>query len=179
MSNKTWSVLFEGTQIDVTSHKRLLPPQRLTTLSIDGLPIHKSDSHLAQNHCYLAAPLSNEQGQSLIEVLMGPAGFFGLGCHIYADGQPIGGDTTKKLHAHFPHQWEQIKRRGIGRFLVVRGLLLAGLPFGIAMTVFQAVGFMPGWSNLLSSFMFHTTFFGLSMGYYVWWSLENAFAGQV
>ena len=101
MSNKSWSVLFEGTQIDVTSHKRLLPPQRLTTLSIDGLPIHKSDSHLAQNHCYLAAPSSNEQGQSLIEALMGPAGLFGLGCHIYADGQLIGGDTTKKTACAF------------------------------------------------------------------------------
>jgi hypothetical protein len=38
---------------------------------------------------------------------------------------------------------------------------------------------MAGWSSLLSSFMFHTTFFGLSMGYYAWWPLENAFAGQV
>jgi hypothetical protein len=97
MSNKTWSVLFGGAQIDVKSHKR----------------------------------------------------------------------------------WKEIKQRGIGRFLVVRGLLLAGLPFGIAMTVFQGAGIMAGWSSLLSSFMFHTTFFGLSMGYYAWWPLENAFAGQV
>ena len=178
MSNKTWSVLFGGAQIDATSHKRLLPPQRLTTLSIDGLPIHKSDSHLAQNHCYLAASLSNEQGQSLIEVLIAPAGFLGVGCHIYADGQLIGGDTTKKLHAHFPHQWEEIKRRGIGRFLVVRGLVLAGLPFGIGMTFLQSVGFMASWSNLLFSFVFHTTVFGLAMGYFFWWSLNNAFEGQ-
>ena len=179
MSNKTWSVLFEGAQIDVTSHKRLLPPQRLTTLSIDGLPIHKSHSHLSRNQFYLAAPLKYEEGQSLIEVLMGPAGFFGLGCHIYADGQLIGGDTTKKLHAHFPHQWEEIKRRGIGRFLVVRGLLLAGLPFGIGMTFLQSVGFMASWSNLLFSFVFHTTVFGLAMGYFFWWSLNNGFEGQV
>jgi hypothetical protein len=134
---------------------------------------------MLQHQTYLAAPLNDEQGQSLIEVLVGPAGFLGVGCHIYADGQLIGGDTTKKLNAHSLHEWKEIKQRGISRFLLVRGLLLAGLPFGIAMTVFQAVGFMPGWSSLLSSFMFHTTFFGLSMGYYVWWSLENAFAGQV
>ena len=179
MFNKTWSVQYKDTQIAVTNQHALLPPKSRKTLSIDGQLVHERDSHMLQHQTYLAAPLNDEQGQSLIEALIAPAGFFGVGCHIYADGQLIGGDTTKKLHAHFPHQWEQIKRRGIGRFLVVRGLLLAGLPFGIAMTIFQAVGFMPGWSNLLSSFMFHTTFFGLSMGYYVWWSLENAFAGQV
>jgi hypothetical protein len=134
---------------------------------------------MLQHQTYLAAPLNDEQGQSLIESLISPAGLFGVGCHIYADGQLIGGDTTKKLNARSLHEWKAIKQRGISRFLLVRGLLLAGLPFGIAMTVFQAVGFMPGWSSLLSSFMFHTTFFGLSMGYYVWWSLENAFAGQV
>jgi hypothetical protein len=77
------------------------------------------------------------------------------------------------------HEWKKIKQRGISRFLLVRGLLLAGLPFGIGMTFLQAVGFMASWSNLLFSFVFHTTVFGLSMGYYVWWSLENAFAGQV
>lgn len=179
MGTKTWSVQYKNTQIDVTNQHALLSPKSRKTLSIDGQLVHVCDSHMLQHQTYLAAPLNDEQGQSLIEVLVGPAGFLGVGCHIYADGQLIGGDTTKKLNAHSLHEWKEIKQRGISRFLLVRGLLLAGLPFGIGMTFLQAVGFMPGWSSLLSSFMFHTTFFGLSMGYYVWWSLENAFAGQV
>ena len=59
------------------------------------------------------------------------------------------------------------------------GLVLAGLPFGIGMTFLQAVGFMASWSNLLFSFVFHTTVFGLAMGYFFWWSLNNGFEGQV
>jgi hypothetical protein len=134
---------------------------------------------MLQHQTYLAAPLNDEQGQSLIEVLVGPAGFLGVGCHIYADGQLIGGDTTKKLNAHSLHEWKKIKQRGISRFLLVRGLVLAGLPFGIGMTFLQSVGFMASWSNLLFSFVFHTTVFGLAMGYFFWWSLNNGFEGQV
>ena len=59
------------------------------------------------------------------------------------------------------------------------GLVLAGLPFGIGMTFLQAVGFMASWSNLLFGFFFHTTVFGLTMGHYFWWSLNNGFEGQV
>ena len=178
MFNKTWSVQYKDTQIDVTNQHALLPPKNRKTLSIDGQLVHERDSHMLQHQTYLAAPLNDQQGQSLIEALIAPAGLFGVGCHIYADGQLIGGDTTKKLNAYSSHEWKEIKQRGISRFLLVRGLVLAGLPFGIGMTFLQTVGFMASWSSLLFSFVFHTTVFGLAMGYFFWWSLNNAFEGQ-
>lgn len=179
MGNEIWSVKYKGTQIDVTNQHALLRLKSRKSLSINGQLIHARDSHMLQYQTYLAAPLNDEQGQSLIEVLIGPAGFFGVGCHIYADGQLVGGDTTKRLNAHSLHEWKEIKQRGISRFLLVRGLVSAGLPFGIGMTFLQSAGIMAGGPNLLFSFLLYTTVFGLTMGYYAWWSLENAFAGQV
>ena len=72
MFKKAWSVQYKDTQIDVTNQHALLPPKSRKTLSINGQLVHERDSHMLQHQTYLAAPLNDEQGQSLSRHLLLP-----------------------------------------------------------------------------------------------------------
>ena len=75
--------------------------------------------------------------------------------------------------------WEQERAKGRDRFLLRRGLLRAGLPFGalmiagkILISVFSHQPISPAW-RLLVEFGFYVLGFGALMGVWSWQSNET------
>jgi hypothetical protein len=75
-----------------------------------------------------------------------------------------------------PHlqKWKKIREKGLGRFVLLRGVLGFGIPVGILMTVMNARqnGFSPrslGGSALIC------VLGGLFYGWYIWYSSERRY----
>lgn len=108
-----------------------------------------------------------------MEVVIGYSGIC-KACQIYVNGELAGGDTAKTIRACSYQQWQEVRRKGLGRFLLVRGLLCMGLPFATALTILSLVGLYPS-QNLASSFVVSCLVFGLGMGGFFWWALKRRF----
>ena len=77
--------------------------------------------------------------------------------------------------------WEQIRARGHGRFILRRGLLRWGIPFGLAVTVgpflydaFTHAG-TASVRTLVVSFVFSTLAIGMGMGETAWRRREREY----
>jgi hypothetical protein len=75
--------------------------------------------------------------------------------------------------------WEQERAKGRDRFLLRRGLLRAGLPFGVLMILFKLLiaifsheAIAPAW-RLLVEFGFYVIGFGGLMGVWSWQDNER------
>ncbi len=88
---------------------------------------------------------------------------------------------------HSGADWAVKRKRGLGRYLLIDGILITGGPFAL---VLQVVGYFlfPGDAQSFGQyfsdsttwvrFFFHGTLFGLTMGFINWRRNEKAFAGQ-
>lgn len=84
-----------------------------------------------------------------------------------------------------PEHWEEKRRKGLGRFLLVDGILLTGGPFAVVM---QIVGFFLTWgdypsfgayftaSRTWATFLLQGVLFGLIIGYINWRRNEKSYA---
>ena len=177
MSEKVWTALYLGKEIRVSSRTSWLPAKNRQTLTIDGRVIALQQKGWRSIPACLRAPYQFEDQELWVEVLIGYSGLR-RACHIYVDGELVGGDTPKKIRALTYQQWQEIQRKGLGRFLLVRGLLCMGLPFALALLLMTLMELYPS-GNLAVSFIYHSLVFGLGMGGYFWWAMKKAFEDSV
>jgi hypothetical protein len=81
-------------------------------------------------------------------------------------------------------QWAEKRRRGLGRYLLIEGVLYTGGPFAVVM---QVIGYFlfPGEANSYGEyfassitwmrFLLHGVLFGLVMGYIKWRRNESGY----
>ncbi len=87
-------------------------------------------------------------------------------------GWLVGGDSDRKLAVPNREEWTRMRERGAARFIVGRGILTAGLPFAIMMTLWNLrEGATP--EEIAVSFLFHCIAFGVSMGAFWWFQLKR------
>lgn len=83
--------------------------------------------------------------------------------------------------------WQEKRKRGIGRYLMFDGILLTGGPFAVVMQVIgffllrdegQTFGQYFASSRTWTTFFFHATLFGLIIGFINWRRNERAWAKE-
>ena len=86
-----------------------------------------------------------------------------------------------------PEIWAEKRKKGIGRYLLIDGILITGGPFAV---ILQVVGYFlfPGSAQTFGQyfadsttwvrFILHGTLFGLIMGFINWRRAEREFARQ-
>ncbi len=83
--------------------------------------------------------------------------------------------------------WAEKRKRGIGRFLLIDGILIMGGPFAVVMQVLgvfllreegQSIGEYFTATRTWVTFLLHGTLFGLIMGFVNWYRNEKAFAAS-
>ncbi len=83
--------------------------------------------------------------------------------------------------------WAEKRKRGLGKYLMIDGVLYTGGPFAVVMQVIgilvlreegQTIGQYFTASRTWTTFFLHATVFGLVVGYINWWRNEKAFAAQ-
>jgi uncharacterized membrane protein len=84
--------------------------------------------------------------------------------------------------------WTEKRNKGIARYLMVDGILMAGGPFAVLMQVMgylfladasQSFRDYFGSSRTWTTFFLHATLFGLVMGFINWKRNEKAFAEPI
>lgn len=178
MSARSWTVEFEGQRITVTNHIRWFPPKTWETLSVDDTVHVRNDGSLFRMAETLYARVRSSRGPGLLEARIGQlAGRFRMGCHIFVDGELIGGDVDGKLFYPDPKQWESLEKQGLAKFLLLRGILAMGVPYALAMVVFTR---RPGTlAENAVAFVFYALFFGTFMGLGLWWLTKSQYAKRV
>ena len=82
-------------------------------------------------------------------------------------------------------QWSEKRSRGIGRYLLVDGILITGGPFAVVMQIigyflfggqYESFGAYFTAQRTWVTFILHGTLFGLIMGFIKWRRNERAFA---
>jgi hypothetical protein len=173
MSERIWTTLNRGKAIRVSSSTSWITSKNRQSLEIDGCPINLQRNGLFSLPASLRGLSQFEDQELWVEAVIGYSGI-AKACHIYVDGELVGGDTAKTIGAYSYQQWQEVRRRGLGRFLLVRGLLCMGLPFASALTVLSLVGLHSS-QHLASSFVVYSLVFGLGMGGVFWWALKRKF----
>jgi len=156
---KEWSVEHCGHRI------RVVNEASREVLEIDGKEADSRKGLLAMQSLLMGV-LEIEGRKVLVEARIGSA--LGAVCHIFVDGQLVGGDTDKKL-PNF--QDDSVYEKGRGAFLL-KAICIQGLPFAAIMVVVSRNA-----QTLLAkgiSFLFYALFFGLAMGFMGWRSVERA-----
>lgn len=129
---------------------------------------------------YLAAPISVDGSVRRLEAILGytvdkrePR------CHIFVDGQRIGGDTeeepVEEPAAMWPSEWELTQSRGIVRHLFVHGVLKYGIPCALAFLTFYAFEGAPWFHDRLGHAVVFVGCFAVAGGYFSWWRLKRNF----
>lgn len=83
--------------------------------------------------------------------------------------------------------WAEKRKRGIGRYLLIDGILYTGGPFAVVMQILgvfllreegQAIGQYFTATRTWTTFLLHGTLFGLIIGFINWRRNEKAFFSQ-
>lgn len=83
--------------------------------------------------------------------------------------------------------WAEKRKRGLGRFLIIDGILIMGGPFAVVMQILgiflfreegQTIGQYFTSTRTWVTFLLHGTLFGLIMGFVNWYRNEKAFAAS-
>ena len=175
MGENVWTVLHRGREIRVASSTSWLPWKHRQSLEIDGSLINLHQDGLYSFPASLRSPHLFEGEELWVEAVIGYSGTT-KACHIYVDGELVGGDTTQSIRALTHQQWQEIQRRGLGRFLLVRGPLYSVL-FAPVLTIFSLMGLFSS-QHLGVSFAVQCLVFGLGMGGFSWWALKQKFQGD-
>jgi hypothetical protein len=86
-----------------------------------------------------------------------------------------------------PEMWAEKRERGLGRYLLVDGILYTGGPFAVVMQVIglfflreegQTIGQYFTSTRTWITFILHGVLFGLIVGYIKWRRAESAFAAS-
>ena len=120
MSEKVWTALYLGKEIRVSSRTSWLPAKNRQTLTIDGRVIALQQKGWRSIPACLRAPYQFEDQELWVEVLIGYSGLR-RAYRIWWMENLVGGDTPKKIRALTYQQWQEIQRKGLGRFLLVEG----------------------------------------------------------
>jgi hypothetical protein len=177
MSEKVWTIQYRGRAIRVSSSTSWIPSKNRQSLEIDGCLINLQQNGLYSLPASLRGLCQFEDQELWVEAVIGYSGI-AKACHIYVDGELVGGDTAKTIRAYSYQQWQLVHSKGLGRFLLVRGLLCMGLPYASALTVLSLVGLYPS-QHLAASFVVNSLVFGLGMGGFFWWALKQRFKGSI
>lgn len=87
-----------------------------------------------------------------------------------------------------PPNWEAKRARGLGRYLLIDGILYTGGPFAVVMQIIgifllrdegQSIGQYFTSTRTWVTFLLHGTLFGLIVGYIKWRRAETAYASSI
>jgi hypothetical protein len=174
VTTKAWEVLYRDKTIRVMQQRSWLPPGTTQSLEVEGLLVCQRTNAFLPVQSYLTAPIETSEGVQQIEAFIGNSGL-GLVCNIYVDGQRVEGDSPKDLQATTLQQWHAIRDKGLLRFLLLEGILKAGLFYAVGMFLFNALGLFGQYG--VGQIASMSVFFGLVMGGHRWWSYKTTFEG--
>ena len=84
-----------------------------------------------------------------------------------------------------PPDWAEKRKRGLGRYLLIDGIVFTGGPFAVVMQIIgvfllreegQTIGQYFTATRTWLTFLLHGVLFGLIVGYIKWRRIEAAFA---
>lgn len=166
MGTRTWVADYQGQRIVVTSHMKWFPMKVWECLQLPGQKERRQDGSLLRMSATMFGELETNEGPAFVEVRFAQlVGSLRSGCHIFINGALVGGDVDKKINYPDPSAWEEIRRRGMLRFIAERGVLRMGLPYAFLMILMNQNA--SGWGKVVQ-FAFYALGFGGIMGALSW-----------
>jgi hypothetical protein len=83
---------------------------------------------------------------------------------------------TQKSQDSRLKKWEGIREKGVVRFIMIRGILLTGIPSMVLLILLSQL--MNPESNLIVDIIYYSIIglaAGIGWGYFIWWSSENSY----
>lgn len=175
MKDQTWQVEHRGRVIRATNRFSLFPPRTSEVLEMDGVVMAQHQGGFFRTDSILDANVEWDGVSRHVQARIGPKRAANIfpGCHILVDGVRVGGDAAVELRIPDLQEAHRLHAQGALRYMVVKGLLQYGLPFGFFMSLLRWPGWgEESWAQWVSGFVFHALAFGAVIGWLEWRSLK-------